>query len=149
MSGHTFIVTRSRDYGEAESLKAKGAPDSTEPLHITRPTVDPIPWMPKGSSKRSMIYPNAKVVYNYSIFEDLAQIPCAMFALEVLQSCPSQWSAFLTVVGVVDPKNSLMSHLICQILKRGFLIIWISILCRLIENLISFERLLMRALPHV
>ena len=60
MSAHVDIAMRSRDYGEAESSKAKGALDSTEPLHITRPTVEPIPRMPKGYSKCLTINPNAK-----------------------------------------------------------------------------------------
>ena len=81
------VATRSRDYGEVETSKAKGAPDATEPLHITRPTVEPIPRMPKVSTKRTTINTNARAAQNYSIVEDLAQSPCAMSALEVLQSC--------------------------------------------------------------
>ena len=83
------ITTRSRDYGEAETSKAKGAPDATEPLHIMRPTIEPIPRMPKAYTKRTTINPNARAAQNYSIVEDLAQSPCAMSALEVLQSCPA------------------------------------------------------------
>ena len=102
------IATRSLDYGGEESLKARDAPDATEPLHITRPTVEPIPRMPKASTKRTTINPNARAAQNYSIVEDLAQSPCAMSALEVLQSCPAQRNALLTAIGDVDPKNSLM-----------------------------------------
>ena len=40
--------------------------------------------------------------------EDLAQIPCPMLVLEVLQSCPTQRSTFLLIIEVVDPKNYLM-----------------------------------------
>ena len=108
MNDHAYITTRYHDYGEAESLKAKGTLDSAEPLHITKPTIEPLPRIPKASSKRMMTNKNAKASHNYSIVEDLAQSPCAMFALEVLQSCPTQRSAFLTAIGVVDPKNSLM-----------------------------------------
>ena len=108
MSAHADIAPRSCDYGEAESLKAKGVPDGTEPLHITRPTVEPIPQMPKASTKCTTINPNARDAQNYSVVEDLAQSPCAMSALEVLQSCPAQRSALLTAIGAVDPKNSLV-----------------------------------------
>ena len=108
MSAHANITMRFRDYGKVESSKAKGAPNNVEPLHIERPKVEPIPQMPKGPSKRMTINPNAKVAQNYSIVEDLTQSPCTMSALEVLQSCPAQQSAFLTAIGVVDPKNSLM-----------------------------------------
>ncbi|MCY6524812.1 hypothetical protein, partial [Actinobacillus pleuropneumoniae] len=41
---------------------------------------------PKGSAKRATINPNARAAQNYSIVEDLGQSPCAMSALEVLQS---------------------------------------------------------------
>jgi hypothetical protein len=40
---------------------------------------------------------------NYSIVEDLAQAPSAMSALEVLQSCPTQWKALLKAIGGIDP----------------------------------------------
>ena len=60
MSAHVDVATRSRDYGGEESSKAKDAPDATEPLHITRPTFEPIPRMPKAYTKRSMINPNAR-----------------------------------------------------------------------------------------
>ena len=42
MSAHAHITMRSRDYGEAESSKAKGAPINVEPLHIERPAAEPI-----------------------------------------------------------------------------------------------------------
>ena len=60
MSAHADIATRSRDYGEDESLKAKGTPDNAEALHITKPTVEPIPQMLKASSKCTTINPNSK-----------------------------------------------------------------------------------------
>ena len=60
MSAHVDVAMRSRDYGEEESSKAKGAPDATEPLHITKPNVEPIPRMPNASTKRTMINPNAR-----------------------------------------------------------------------------------------
>ena len=60
MSAHADIATRSRDYGEAEASKAKGAPDATESLHITRPAVEPIPQMPKASTKHATINPSAR-----------------------------------------------------------------------------------------
>ena len=102
------VATRSRDYGGEESSRAKEVPDATEPLHITTPTVEPIPRMPKASTKHTMINPNDRATQNYSIVEDLAQSPCAMLALEVLQSCSAQRSALLTALGAVNPKNSLM-----------------------------------------
>ena len=72
MSAHVDVATRSRDYGGEESSRAKEVPDATEPLHITKPTVESMPRIPKASSKRSTINPNARAAQNYSIVEDLA-----------------------------------------------------------------------------
>ena len=72
MSVHVDFTMKSCDYGESKSSKAKGAPDTSEPLHIERPAFEPIYHMPKGSAKRSTINPNAKAAQNYSIVEDLA-----------------------------------------------------------------------------
>ena len=107
MGSNIDVATRSRDYGEAETSKDKAVPGSTD-LHIERPSVETIPRMPKGSAKRATINPNARAAQNYSIVEDLAQSPCAMSALEVLQSCPAQRSALLSAIGAVDPANSLV-----------------------------------------
>ena len=38
--------------------------------------------------------------------DDLAQSPTAMSALEVLQSCPKQHKALLSVLGVIDPTDT-------------------------------------------
>ena len=73
-----------------------------------------------------MINPNARAAQNYSIVEDLAQIPCAMSALEVLQLCPTQRSSLLSEIGAVDPKNSLVLTFDILNVKRDFLTIWIS-----------------------
>ena len=120
MSDHADITTRSRDYGEDESLKAKGAPDATKPLHIMKPTIEPTPRMPKASTKRTKINPNARDAHNYSIVEDLVQKPCAMSALEVLQSCPAQRSALLTAIRAVDPKKSLVITFDMSNFKKRF-----------------------------
>jgi len=90
-----------------------------DPLHIERLSVDSIARIPKGSAKRATINPNARAAHNYSIVEDLAQSPCAMSALEVLQSCPAQQSALLLVIGAVDPKNSLVLTLDMLNVKKG------------------------------
>ena len=49
---------------------------------------------------------NAQATQHYSIIEDLAQAPCAMSALEVLQSFPTQRKTLLIVIGGVDPSNT-------------------------------------------
>ena len=108
MISHVDVATISNDYAELESFKAKVAPDVPKPLHIERPIVEPIPRIPKGSVKRSMINPYAKATQNYSIIEYLAQIPYVMSTLGVLQSFPAQRSVLLTTIRVIDLKNSLI-----------------------------------------
>lgn len=103
-----MFSTRSHDYGEPKSYKAKVVPDVRKPLHIERPVVEPIPWMLKGSAKHLMVNPNVRFTHNYSIVEYLAQIPCVMSALDVIQSRPSQRSVFLTTIGAMNLKNSLI-----------------------------------------
>jgi hypothetical protein len=45
--------------------------------------------IPKGAFKRASHNPNARDAQKYSVVEDLSQTPCAMSALEVLQSFPA------------------------------------------------------------
>ena len=42
--------------------------------------------------------------------EDLAQEPCAMSTLEVLQSCPTQHKNLLTTLGALDLDNNNLIH---------------------------------------
>jgi len=49
--------------------------------------------------KRALHLPNARVSPNYLVVEDLAHTHCAMSALEVLQSCPSQRNTLLLALG--------------------------------------------------
>ena len=34
--------------------------------------------------------PNARAAHNENVVEEIAQAPCAMYAMEVLQYCPAQ-----------------------------------------------------------
>jgi hypothetical protein len=56
--------------------------------------------------RKSSFNPHARAAQNYSIVEDLAQAPSAMSALEVLQSCPTQWKALLKAIGGIDPMDT-------------------------------------------
>jgi hypothetical protein len=56
--------------------------------------------------RKSAFNPHARAAQNYSIVEDLAQAPSAMSALEVLQSCPTQWKALLKAIGGIDPTDT-------------------------------------------
>jgi hypothetical protein len=66
----------------------------------------PLPRILKGVFNHSTHNPNARATQNYSIVEDLGQTPCVMLALEVLQTCPSQRNALLSVLGDLDPSGS-------------------------------------------
>jgi hypothetical protein len=61
--------------------------------------------IPKGAFKKASHNPNTRAAQNYSVVEDLSQTPCAMSALEVLQSCPSQRKALLTALGSTETCN--------------------------------------------
>jgi hypothetical protein len=62
--------------------------------------------IPKGAFKKASHNSNARVAQNYSVVEDLAQTPCTMSALEVLQSFPSYRKALLYDLGVDETTNS-------------------------------------------
>ena len=48
----------------------------------------------------------ARAAVNYSVVDDLAQMPTAMSSLEVLKMCPMQQKALLAAFGAVDPSKS-------------------------------------------
>jgi hypothetical protein len=58
--------------------------------------------IPKGSFKKASHNPNTRAAQNYSVVEDLAQTPCAMSTLEVLQSFPAQRKDLLTALGSTE-----------------------------------------------
>ena len=58
--------------------------------------------IPKAVFKKKLHNPNARLVANYSVVDDLSQTPCVMSTLEVLQSCPTQWDALLAALGSMD-----------------------------------------------
>ena len=47
-----------------------------------------------------------RAAVSYSIVDDLAKTTTAMYALEVLKTCPMQKKALLAALGVVDPFDS-------------------------------------------
>ena len=87
----TKVVTRVKDYGSSQPDLGKEPARTESPLRIEKPTYKPevAPHIPKGVLKHSGHNPNSQATQNYSVVEDLGETPCAMFALEVLQSCPS------------------------------------------------------------
>jgi hypothetical protein len=59
----------------------------------------------KGAFKKDSHNLNARATHNYSVVEYLAQTPCAMSSLEVLQSFPSQRKALLSTLGSTETCN--------------------------------------------
>ena len=87
----TKVVTHVKDYGSSQPNPGKEPDPPGTSLRIEKP-VDKTKVarrIPKGVLKRSGHNPNARATQNYSVVEDLGHTPCAMSALEVLQSCPS------------------------------------------------------------
>jgi hypothetical protein len=76
------------------------------PLQIEKPTFDSILRPPKSTIRKSTFNPSSRATQNYNIVEYLAQAPCAMSALEVLQHFPSQRRTLLAAIGEIDPESS-------------------------------------------
>jgi ribosomal protein L44E len=108
MEADVSIQTRAKKYETPGNEPIGKEPVGTlaNPLQIERPVLDLVLRPPKDSIKKAMHNPNARAAQNYSVVEDLAQAPCAMSILEVLQSCPVQRSTLLSTLGVQDPSNS-------------------------------------------
>ena len=65
---------------------------------------------PKGTLSKVVFNTNARVAQFYNIVEDLAQAPCAMSTLEVLQSCPTQRKNLLTALVSLERDNMNLIH---------------------------------------
>ena len=61
-----------------------------------------MPKILKCVFKKESNNPNARYSPNYLVVEYLAQTPCVMSTLEVLQSCPSQRNALLDSIGSLE-----------------------------------------------
>jgi hypothetical protein len=78
----------------------------SEPLQIEKPSFESILCPPKSTIQKSTFNPNSRAAQNYNIVEDLAQAPCVMSALEVLQHCPSQRRMLLAAIDAFDLETS-------------------------------------------
>jgi hypothetical protein len=102
------LATQSRDYSSSQAIPNIESPPPPTPLETTlqieKP--EPLPHISKGVLKCSTHNLNATAAQNYSIVEDLGQTPCAMSALEVLQTCPSQRNSLLSTLRDLEPSGS-------------------------------------------
>ena len=111
MADTVDLATQARSYekqpeGESSThADSPSQPQSHSPLTFEKPTFKAPSRPSKGTLRRTHNL-NARAAQHYSIVEDLAQAPCAMSALEVLQSCPSQRKALLQAIGAVDSANA-------------------------------------------
>jgi hypothetical protein len=106
MKGDSYISTRAHDYGKpSTSEKGKEARNPPLPLQIEKTLGETMTHIPKGAFKKDSHNPNTWAAQNYSLVEDLSETPCAMSALEVLQSFPSQRKALLVSLGSLETCN--------------------------------------------
>jgi hypothetical protein len=106
VKGDTHTKTKTQDYGMSNSTeKGKEATNPPVPLHIEKTMGETMRHISKWSFKKDYHNMNARVSHNYSIVEDLAQTPCVMSALEVLQSYPSQRKALLSTLRSINTCN--------------------------------------------
>ena len=97
------ITTRGKTYDAIPNSNMNGNAKGKNPLdensfvpppngslHIEKPISDTILHLPKNIIRKVVFNPNVRATQNYNVVEDLAQAPCAMSTLEVLQNCPAQ-----------------------------------------------------------
>lgn len=101
------ISTQAKNYDITELPKDQPSTShSNGPFNIEKLYLDLFPHPPKGGLHQIVYNPNSQASQHYSIVEDLAQEPCAMSTLEVLQSCSKQRKELLSSIGGTDPLES-------------------------------------------
>ena len=105
------LATRAKNYekqpeGEPSAqADSPLIPQSNGPLTFKKTTFEAPSRPSKGTLWRTHNL-NVRATQHYNIVEDLAQAPCAMSALEVLQSCPTQRKALVQAIEVVDSADA-------------------------------------------
>ena len=84
----TLLQKRNKNYETEDPKKGKYVGETSSPFTIEK-SVDPMPKIPKGIFKKAFHNQKYRADSNYSMVEYLALTPSVMFALEVLQSCPT------------------------------------------------------------
>ena len=94
-----------------ENPSSEKAPSSSNgPLTIEKPNHDLIFFPPNITLRKYIFNRNARATQFYNIVEYLAQEPCVMSTLEVLQSCPTQQKNLLIALGALDPNKTNLIH---------------------------------------
>ena len=77
------IIMRSHSYDAPPSTLDQSESHPNGSLTIEKPTIDIVPHPPKGDLCGTMHNPNARATHNENVVEEIAQVPCMMFAMEV------------------------------------------------------------------
>jgi len=108
-----YLQLRGKSYGAhvayAKEPSSIQNPPPPNDFHIERLVDDLVIRPPKGALQCTTHNTSARATQNYSIVEDLAQVPLAMSALEVSQTCPTQRKAFLSTIGGIDAQDSMLA----------------------------------------
>ena len=90
------LNTHSHSYDKLVEKKDEKVPSTSSspcpsngPVVIKKPNLDLILRPPKATLKKVVFNPNARAAQLYNVVEDLAQAPCLVSTLEVLESCPT------------------------------------------------------------
>jgi hypothetical protein len=90
-------------------------------LQIEKPTFDSILRPPKSTIHKSNFNPSSCGAQNYKIVVDLAQAPCSMSSLEVIQHFPSQRRTLLDTIVQLILSRQIISCLTLITLSHDFL----------------------------
>ena len=96
------IQTRSYFYAVPPSTLDQSESQPSGSLIIEKPTINIVPHPPKGVLCRTMHNPKARVGHNKNVVEEIAQAPCAMSTMGVLQYFPAQRKELLSSTRAVD-----------------------------------------------
>jgi hypothetical protein len=91
---NAHIETKTQYYRTSKYVKkGKEATNPPVPLQIEKMMGETMTCIHKGAFKKSYHNPNTRATHKYSMVKDLAQTPCVISTLEVLQSFLSQRKA--------------------------------------------------------
>ena len=113
------LTTRNQTYDKPPKKKYEGdspentpsinpspPPPSNAPLTIDKPSLDTMLGLPKSTIRNFVFSPSARAAHFYNIVEDLAQAPCTMSTLEVLQNLLTQRKYLFSTLWALYSDNS-------------------------------------------
>ena len=70
-------------------ITSASIPTPSNGIQIEKPILYTLLRPPKSTIRKSVFNPNARAAQYYNVVENLAQEPCVISTLEVLQTCPT------------------------------------------------------------